>query len=72
MHALTREADSLREAGGEMLEGHRGVQQVRANRAGKFMRRRVLDLALGTMAMFLSVTVASASSIYGVNHTHWA
>ncbi|MBF8677158.1 DUF3304 domain-containing protein [Pseudomonas fulva] len=36
------------------------------------MRRRVLDLALGTMAMFLSVTVASASSIYGVNHTHWA
>ncbi|MBI6927256.1 DUF3304 domain-containing protein [Pseudomonas putida] len=36
------------------------------------MRRRVLDLALGTVAMFVGITVASASSIYGVNHTHWA
>jgi hypothetical protein len=72
MHALTRKADSLREAGGEKLEVHRGVQQVKAKRAGKLMRRCVLDLALGTVAMFVGVTVASASSIYGVNHTHWA
>lgn len=72
MHAFIRKGDSLREAGGEVLEGHRGVQPVKAKRAGKFMQRRVLDLALGTVAMFVSVTVASASSIYGVNHTHWA
>lgn len=50
----------------------RGGQQVKVNGAGKLMRRRVLDIALGTVAMFVSVTVVSASSIYGVNHTHWA
>ena len=71
MHALSRKADSLREAGGEMLEGHRGVQQVKAKRAGKLMRRHVLNIALGSLEKFLGGT-ASASSIYGVNHTHWA
>ncbi|MBF8677156.1 DUF3304 domain-containing protein [Pseudomonas fulva] len=36
------------------------------------MRRPISGLALGTVAMFVSITVVSASSIYGVNHTHWA
>ncbi len=50
----------------------RGAQQVNAKRAGQFMRRHVLNMALGSVAMSVGVTVASASSIYGVNHTHWA
>ena len=50
----------------------RGAQQVNAKRAGQFMRRHVLNMALGSVAMWVGVTVASASSIYGVNHTHWA
>ena len=50
----------------------RGVQQVKAKRAGKFMQRHVLKIALGGVVMCVGVTVASASSIYGVNHTHWA
>ncbi|WDM61648.1 DUF3304 domain-containing protein [Pseudomonas sp. NEEL19] len=36
------------------------------------MRRHVLNMALGSVAMCVGVTVASASSIYGVNHTHRA
>jgi len=33
----------------------RGVQQVKAKRAVKFMRRHVLDVALGTVAMVVGV-----------------
>lgn len=49
----------------------RGVQQVKAKRAGRLMWRHVLNITLSGVAMFVGVK-ASASSIYGVNHTHWA
>ena len=49
-----------------------GVQQFKTARAGKFMRRHLLNITFGGVVMCVGVTTASASSIYGVNHTHWA
>ncbi len=48
------------------------VQKVKENRTGTLIRRHVLSVVLGSVAMFVGVPVASASSIYGINHTHWA